>query len=230
MTQRWSSIVWCHWPVPIETVARRLPTGVRPDLFEGRAWVGLVPFEMQRLRLVIAGRELPAVPTTENFSEVNVRTYVIGPRGPGVWFDSLDASSRLGAAAARVAWSLPYQRSQIHTSAHDGPGCRAWSIRRPGGTTGRVRVAVGDAVDDRADLDAFLTERYALYARPWWSRSPASVLWAPVRHRPWEQRRCVDVDVDAGLVRAAGYPVDDDPVHVVAADAAVVQVGLPQRL
>jgi len=96
MRQTWSAIVWCHWPVAPEVVAPRLPPGVHPDLFDGSAWVGLVPFEMRNLRLVVGGRSLPAIPTTSDFSEVNVRTYVTGRRGPGVWFDTLDASSRLG--------------------------------------------------------------------------------------------------------------------------------------
>ncbi len=228
MSQRWSSIVWCHWPVPAEVVARRLPPRVEPDLFDGQAWVGLVPFEMQRLRLVAAGRVLPAIPTTENFSEVNVRTYVTGPRGPGVWFDTLDASSRLGSAVARAAWSLPYLPSRITAATADGPGRRAWSIRRTDGTTGRVQVDVGAVDPEHRALDGFLTERYALYARTWWSRRRA--LWAPVTHARWDLRGCSGIEVDAGLVRDAGYPVDDVPAHVVAGDAVDVRVGLPRLL
>jgi uncharacterized protein YqjF (DUF2071 family) len=226
MGQRWSSIVWCHWPVPAEVVARRLPPGVRPDLFGGTAWVGLVPFEMRDLRLVLAGRSLPAVPTTGSFSEVNVRTYVTGPEGPGVWFDTLDASSRLGSFVARTAWSLPYVPSRITTTAAEGPGVRDWSIRRADGTTARIHARVGAAVTDREPLDTFLTERYALYARAWWNRRRA--LWAPVAHAPWDLRECTDVEVDAGVVRAAGYPVADPPVHVRAADTVAVRVGLPR--
>ena len=228
MSQRWSSIVWCHWPVPAEAVAERLPDGVRPDLFEGRAWVGFVPFEMRDLRAVVAGRRLPAVPTTASFSEVNVRTYVTGPLGPGVWFDTLDASSRLGSAVARAAWSLPYLPSRIARGAHDGPGLRWWSIERADGVVGRLRARVGDVATDVTPLDRFLTERYALYARAWWNRRRA--LWAPVAHAPWELRACDEVEVDASLVRAAGYPVDDVPAVVRAADSVAVRVGLPRRV
>jgi uncharacterized protein len=226
MSQRWSSIVWCHWPVPVGAVAGRLPSGLRPDLFEGRAWVGLVPFEMRRLRLVVAGRELPAVVTAESFSEVNVRTYVVGPRGAGVWFDSLDASSKLASVVARLAWSLPYVPARISASASEGVGLRSWTILRSDGSKGRVGVRVGGLSGGQSDIDTFLTERYSLYARPWWSHR--RTLWAPVRHAPWALRKCDDVEVDAGLVRAAGYPVDDSPAHVAAADVAVVRVGLPE--
>jgi uncharacterized protein YqjF (DUF2071 family) len=228
MGQRWSSIVWCHWPVPIEVVERRLPPGVHADVFDGAAWVGLVPFEMRELRVVAGGRRLPAIPTTESFSEVNVRTYVTGPKGPGVWFDTLDASSWLGSAVARAAWSLPYVPARITASATDGPGHRTWSIDRSDGTTGRIDVEVGAPLVGAGPLEEFLTERYALYARSWWSARRA--LWAPVAHAPWSLRSCDRVEVDAGLVRDAGYPVDDRPVHVVAADSVAVRIGLPQVL
>jgi len=36
--------------------------------------------------------------------------------------------------------------------------------------------------------------------------------------------------VDASLVRAAGYPVPDNPAHVRAGDAADVEVGLPELI
>ena len=222
MAQTWSSIVWCHWPVPPEAVAARLPEGLEPNLHDGAAWVGLVPFEMRDLRVVVAGRRLPAVPGTEHFSEVNVRTYVVGARGPGVWFDTLDASSWLGSAVARVAWSLPYVPATIEASVEGDE--RRWAIRRRDGTTGGVRARVGGPV--AADgLSRFLTERYALYARPWWGRRP---LWAPVEHPSWSLRSCVVERVDAGLVRAAGYDVDDSPPHVLAADPVPVRIGVPR--
>ena len=228
MRQTWSAIVWCHWPVAPEVVAPRLPPGVHPDLFDGSAWVGLVPFEMRNLRLVVGGRSLPAIPTTSDFSEVNVRTYVTGRRGPGVWFDTLDASSRLGSLVARTAWSLPYVPARIEATAGDGPTRRVWSIERADGTTARVSARAGAVINDKTALDEFLTDRYALYARAWWSRRRA--LWAPVAHGPWVLRDCSEVEVEASLVRAAGYPVTDHPVHVRAGDAADVQVGLPQLM
>ena len=228
MSQTWSSIVWCHWRVPVEALAGRFPPGVHPDVFDGSAWVGLVPFEMRDLRAVVAGRALPPIPTTTSFSEVNVRTYVTGPNGPGVWFDTLDASSRLGSFVARAAWSLPYVPARIDASATDGPSTRTWDVERTDGTSSRVHVAAGDVITDATPLDQFLTERYSLYARAWWA--PTRPLWAPVDHAPWVLRSAHDVTVEAGLVRAAGYPVTDLPDLVRCGDAARVRIGLPRLL
>ena len=228
MRQTWSSIVWCHWRIPETDLAGRLPPGVRPDLFDGSAWVGLVPFEMRDLRLVVAGHDLPKIPTATSFSEVNVRTYVIGPKGPGVWFDTLDASSRLGSLVARAAWSLPYVPSRITASAADGPSSRAWSIERADGTTTRIGVTAGEVIRDPSELDEFLTERYALYASAWWA--PKRPLWAPVAHAPWVLRSGGEVTVDPDLVRAAGYHVAGAPEHVRCGDAADVRIGRPRLL
>ena len=238
MTQTWADVVWCHWRVPATVMRDRFPPGVRAEEFDGSAWVGLVPFEMRDLRLVAGGRRLPAVPTTTSFSEVNVRTYVTGPQGPGVWFDTLDASTPLGAFVARAAWSLPYVRSEIVSSARlatpvpDDPftagSPRSWSITRSDGTTAAVRATVGSRRTGPDALDEFLTERYALYARAWWARRRA--LWAPVEHESWVRHDCEDVAVDAGVVRAAGYPVTDTPDLVTAGQAVQVRVGLPRLL
>ena len=236
MTQTWAEIVWCHWRVPMSAMDGRFPPGVRAQEHDGSAWVGLVPFEMRDLRLAVAGRTMPTVPTTGAFSEVNVRTYVTGPAGPGVWFDTLDASTPLGAIVARAAWSLPYVRSRITASvdtprppdeAPDLHPRRAWSVERVDGTTARVDARVGAEIDASA-LDRFLTERYSLYARAWWA--PRRALWAPVDHAPWTLHEGQAVDVDAGVVRAAGYPVTDRPDVVTAGEAVQVKVGLPRLL
>ena len=55
MYQRWRSLLFLHWALPPEVVAPLLPPGLTLDTFEGRAWVGLVPFLMDRVRA-------PAVP------------------------------------------------------------------------------------------------------------------------------------------------------------------------
>ena len=81
MRQRWADLLFLHWSVPPESLRPLLPSGLVLDTFEGRAYVGLVPFTMTGVRPVW----FPAVPGLSNFHETNVRTYVLGPDGePGV--------------------------------------------------------------------------------------------------------------------------------------------------
>jgi uncharacterized protein YqjF (DUF2071 family) len=223
LTQRWADIVWVHWQVPAEVVRPLVPAALAIDTFAGGAWVGLVPFEMRDLRVVVGGRRLPAIGSTGSFSEINVRTYVTGPAGPGVWFHSLDATSRLAVAVARVAWALPYRTATV--AADHAGAARSWDVRRRDGATGALAVTVGEAVT--ADpLDDFLTARFRLYA-PLGRRR---LVTAPVRHRAWPLRRAGVDRLDPGLVTAAGYPAPGRPDHVLAADAVDVAVGRPQLL
>lgn len=85
MTQQWRDLLFAHWSYEPDVVQRLLPDGVELDTFEGRAYVALVPFNMRHLRV----RYLPPIPTTANFAEINVRTYVISQGRPAVWFFSL---------------------------------------------------------------------------------------------------------------------------------------------
>ena len=76
-----------------------IPQRLSIDTFDGRAFVGLVPFTMQGIRLAY----FPPVPGTTAFHETNVRTYVhLEGRDPGVWFMSLDAANALAVRVARA--------------------------------------------------------------------------------------------------------------------------------
>jgi len=74
------------------------------DLFEGEAWIGVVPFHMMN----VAPRGVPSLPYLSRFAELNVRTYVRAAGRPGVYFFSLDASRAIAVTAARVLFNLPY--------------------------------------------------------------------------------------------------------------------------
>src|SRR5215212_7393217 len=107
--QRWRHLLFLHWEVPAAAVQALLPAELDVDTFEGRAYVGVVPFTMRD----VSPWWSPSVPGISNFDELNVRTYVhYKGSEPGVWFFSLDAASTLAVAAARAGWSLPYYRAK----------------------------------------------------------------------------------------------------------------------
>lgn len=179
LLQRWDDLLFAHWEVDPTEVARRLPAGLEPDTFEGRAHVGVVAFAMRRVR----PRGLPWVPWLSNFLELNVRLYVRGPGGrPGVHFLSLDCDRAPAVAIARARYHLPYEHA---TMARRGGGA-AWEFRcrRRGqdddATYGwRIR---GEATPARAGtLDGFLAERYAFFA----AGSDGRLRVGEVRHEPY---------------------------------------------
>ena len=106
MTQRWNDLLFAHWPVPAASIAPLLPAGLVPDTFDGSAWIGVVPFWMDRIRF----SALPKVPGTDTFPELNLRTYVREEHTnlAGVYFFSLDAANPIAVSIARMFFRLPY--------------------------------------------------------------------------------------------------------------------------
>ncbi|MFS0734624.1 DUF2071 domain-containing protein [Microbacterium sp. 1P10UB] len=75
--QRWRAACFLHWRVDPAVVAPLLPPGTRPDVFDGSAWVGLIPFVLSEFRFL----PLPPVPLVGSFVEINVRTYGVDAAG-----------------------------------------------------------------------------------------------------------------------------------------------------
>src|SRR2546430_17418445 len=109
MAQTWEDLVFLHWPMDPDDLRARLPRGLSLDTYRGDAWVSITPFVVTGLR----PRGSPAVPGLSSFAETNVRTYVTRDGKPGVWFFSLDASSRLAVTAAQALDHLPYHRAEV---------------------------------------------------------------------------------------------------------------------
>jgi uncharacterized protein len=160
---RWSDLAFLHWPVPTDAIRHLVPAPLEIDTFENTAWIGVVPFRMEGVRL----RAAPPVPTVHTFEEINVRTYVRAAGRAGVWFFSLDAASRLAVRGARFLYNLPYFDADIAVATR-GEVIDYHSIRRHRGAkhaefkaryqpTGQPREA------SLGTLDHFLVERYCLF-------------------------------------------------------------------
>src|SRR5919201_2054632 len=93
-----------------------VPGALPLDLYDGRAWVGITPVEMEGVR----ARGLPPAPLVARFPELNVRTYVTLDGRPGIHFFSLDTSNRPAVAGARSVYRLPYFRAQMALRERDG--------------------------------------------------------------------------------------------------------------
>jgi uncharacterized protein YqjF (DUF2071 family) len=162
MTQTWHQLLFAHWAVPPETMRPLVPAAFEIDVFDGRAWIGIVPFYMTN----VAPRFVPSLPWVSEFPELNVRTYVRVGNRPGVYFFSLDAGSALAVHTARTLLNLPYHSAAMTmTSGNDGVvyESRRDAVGRPAefravyGSTGDVFTAA------HGSLEYFLTERYCLY-------------------------------------------------------------------
>ncbi len=181
MAQVWHDLLFAHWPMDPEEIRARLPAALELETFDGRAWLGVIPFRMSGVRL----RWTPALPWVSAFPELNVRTYVQHGGQPGVWFFSLDAANPLMVVAARTWFHLPYFRARM-SCARDGEDVVYSSTRAHAGAPEAELAGCygprGKVVSARpGTLEHWLTERYCLYAL---SRR-GDVLRANIHHAPW---------------------------------------------
>ena len=58
LVQEWRYLSFLHWEVEPEKLQPYLPEGVEIDFFQGKSYVGVIPFLMKNVR----PRFLPAVP------------------------------------------------------------------------------------------------------------------------------------------------------------------------
>ena len=142
MRMRWVDLLFAHWAVDADALRTKLPDGLELDLYDGQAWLGIVPFVMED----VGPRGLPAPPAAGRFPELNVRTYVRHEGRPGVWFLSLDAASRPAVEGARTGFGLPYFHATMSAGhVREDKNLRG---RAPGETAGNVLEGVRAARTD----------------------------------------------------------------------------------
>jgi uncharacterized protein len=187
MAQRWSDLLFAHWPIAVNDMARLLPPGLEVDTFDNYAWVGVVPFWMDQVRTRAVGERCLTIPSTSEFCELNLRTYVRSRTTglQGVFFFSLDAASALAVLGARTLFHLPYFLASMHRRT-EPDGTIHYSSKRLL-TRRSVRFeasyrSLGKVSDPSAPgtLEHFLTERYCLF-----TPHGARVLVGHIHHLPW---------------------------------------------
>lgn len=223
MHQEWRELLFLHWAVDPEVIQARLPDSLRVDCYNGKAWVGIVPFFMRGVR----PRFLPAVPGISDFLELNLRTYVVDAHGrPGVWFFSLDTSHRLPVWIARKFFHLPYCHAAMRGSEQQG-SVEYYSKRRTGAgwdgeqayrwsRQGALRVA------EPGSLEFFLVERYRLFSH---DAKRDRLYTGQVHHAPYEFS---DVNLGAYSKRLFSLNGLEEPLG--APDSAIASPGVPVRI
>jgi|UniRef100_UPI00404B9F94 uncharacterized protein len=225
MQQQWAQLLFLHWSWDPALIQCTLPAGLTVDTYEGKAWVGLVPFFMRRVRP--AG--CPAVPGISSFLELNVRTYVHDASGrPGVWFYSLDCNQWLAVKVARTLFHLPYEHATMSARISPEDGEVDYRAQRHGvsATAGasrfRYRLAGPTVELDPGTLDFFLLERYRLFA---FDRRKSRLWSGQVAHRPYQFGPAVLSAWDDTMMRLAALdPLGRPPEHTGMARAVDVDI------
>jgi uncharacterized protein YqjF (DUF2071 family) len=220
MLQAWRRLTFLHWRCPAPAVAGLVPAGLTVDTFDGSAWVGLVPFLMDRVRLPIG----PGVPWLSRFPETNVRTYVRDGHGrPGIWFLSLDAARLPAVVAARAGYRLPYFWSDMAVTARAGRLEYRCRRRFPAGgprCDAGVRPGRPLAEAERDELVHFLTARFRLF-----TVVAGRLASAVAEHPPWPLHHGEVLALDQDVVAAGGLPAPSGAPLVHTSPGVEVRIG-----
>lgn len=187
MAQRWNDLLFAHWPIPADAIARLLPAGLEVDTFDNYAWAGVVPFWMDHVRTRAIGVHSLSIPGTASFCELNLRTYVrsraTGLRG--VFFFSLDAASALAVLGARTIFHLPYFLAGMQRRNQPGGTIHYRSKRLLTSRSVRFEATYRSLAHTpmpgaAGTLEHFLTERYCLF-----TPHAGRILVGHIHHLPW---------------------------------------------
>lgn len=213
--RRWLEMTWrdglfLHWPVAPDLVAETLPDRLSVATHGGDAYLGVVPFVMEDVRP-------RGAPFGLSFPELNLRTYVDGPNGRGVYFYNLDAADPVGVHVARRLFALPYYRAEMDVRAEEPDDDEARRIHFTSHRTHRgappahfdaTYEPVGEPLEaESGSLDAFLVENYRFYA------AGRRLYCGEISHEPWPlQDAAVTVRANT-LFDANGFDhPDGDPI------------------
>ncbi len=198
--QSWRDLLFVHYRLDPKSVRALVPPELELDLWDGDAWVGIVPFAMRGVRPWW-------MPIGLDFLETNLRTYVHVDGQPGVYFFSLEAASWPAVQAARIGWGLPYHHAEM-SSVRDGEVTR-YATERHGSRAGlRVSYRVGAPLgpSEPGSLEFFLLERYYLF-----SKHRGEIHKGHVHHVPYPAHAATVSDIDERLISAAGMPATSGP-------------------
>lgn len=221
LQQSWTHLVYLHWRVDPAEIAPLLPVGIRPDVFDGSTWVGLIPFEMVGTSVLGS----PGIPFFGSFTEINVRLYGVDEQGRrGVVFLSLEASRLAAVMAANIGFSLPYKwaaarsdwsgQSIVYSSTRMARHRPSTRVAATPGTT----AVTGDPLAD------FLTARWLLFV----TRGGRTMA-LPNAHAPWALFDARLDELHDGLVAAAGIRSVGDraPDSVMYSPGVISRFGRP---
>ena len=194
LSQEWRDLTFMHWEVEVEKLTPHLPEGLDVDTFEGKAFIGVVPFVMKNVRPTW----FFSTPFVSTFPEYNIRTYVRKDGIPGVFFLTLEAQSLVTCSYAPRAYGLPYRYAKgsvkkrgknvnWHSSRING------NLKLIGSTeiTGNLQQALPGS------LEEFLFERYSLY-----TSKNGKIMRGYTHHKKWSFQRAKVAITDNSLTES----------------------------
>ena len=213
-TQKWRDLLFLHWEIPFDLANSLLPKGLFLDSYNGKAWVGLVPFAMEGVR----PWWIPSW-AAFTFLETNIRLYVHHNGEAGVYFLSLDAASWLAVQAARIGWGLPYHYAQMHVQQKEERFL--YSVHRSRSVSLNLDYTLQEALPESHpdSLEFFFLERYLLFVE-----HHGQILRGQVYHTPYPVYKATLNSIEETMLHSHGIICTQGPTYIHASPGVDVEV------
>ncbi len=152
--QEWNKAIFLHYQVDLTELKKFVPKELVIDLFDGKPWISIVAFTMEKIR----PKNLPSFPPISDFDEINIRTYVKSTNKTGVYFLSIEGGKNLSCKVAKGVSELPYRFSEIKRTDNKYQSKNSEFNDRLD-----IEFTIGKELKEKTELDKWLTERYALF-------------------------------------------------------------------
>lgn len=152
--QEWNNAIFLHYQIELTELEKFVPKELEIDLFDGKPWISVVAFTMEKIR----PKNLPPFPSISDFDEINIRTYIKSNNKTGVYFLSIEGGKNLSCKVAKGISELPYRFSTIKRSEN-----KYISQNKEFNDKLSIEFTIGKELKEKTELDKWLTERYALF-------------------------------------------------------------------
>ena len=152
--QEWNNALFLHYQVDLNELEKFVPKELEIDLFDGKPWISVVAFTMEKIR----PKNLPYFPPISNFDEINIRTYVKSNNKTGVYFLSIEGGKMLSCKIERGISELPYRFSKIKRANQKYQSENSYFNDRLD-----IQFTIVNKITKKTKLINWLTERYALF-------------------------------------------------------------------
>jgi uncharacterized protein YqjF (DUF2071 family) len=197
----WRRAVFLHFETDAKILQREVPFEL--DLHEGRAYVSLVAFHLEKMRMRLDGKIsewlMKPVATHEL---LNIRVYVRHGNETGIYFLAEYLPNQISFRLGPPMYGLPYRLGKLNYH-HEPERDEFFGEVRASGNILRYQIELEQPLDfqpsEAGTLDEFLLERYTAFTfRNGTSR--AFRIW----HSPWRQMAGQGKIVQSDLLLTSG--------------------------
>lgn len=225
LSAQWQHLLMANYCVPPEVLEPLVPAGTKLDMYESRAFLSLVAFLFDDMRVL----GVP-IPFHRRFEEVNLRFYVAPMHNPSIRAVTFVKEVVPRAIIPWVANNLFSENYEALPMSHQlSPGTVGYTWGRRHENRFQASFAASLQASLPGSLSEFITEHYWGYTAGY-----AHTLQYEVRHPQWlvceVDEFTIEVDFALQYGQRFGFMNDHRPHNVLYCLGSPVTVSFPSRL